>query len=528
MENCGDGLQDFLHILPPELQIEISKLSTKNLVEIVLDYGRPAEARFSQDSCRFPDLMVTKEMLLGVMNSVGEFGLDNRAGIERTLHRISCIRNRHGEIVGLTCRVGRALQGTIEMIDDLVRSGKSILFLGRPGTGKTTKLREAARVLADEVGRRVIIVDTSNEIGGDGDVPHPAVGFARRMQVNQPAFQHQVMIEAVENHMPEVIIIDEIGTEAEAAAVRTIAERGVQLIGTAHGQTLDNLMMNPTLSDLIGGIQVVTLSDDEAKKRGTQKSVLERKAPPTFDIIIELIDYDKLAVHSNVLNSVDAMLKGITPRPQIRMRTTTGKLETVQEEYIPSHSLYKSSVPEIISETGSIESEQSHKKEKFFGAEHRHTLSPVKIYPYGIARTRLEKAIREKKAHAYVCNDIQHADAVMIMRSSYQTKPQRLRELNKTVPLAIINSNSYNQIAEGLNKIIRGSGGEQNFEAQAVEEVIKALDQVQKTGKPIDLPIQDARIRKLQHQIIQNEKFVSECIGVEPNRHLRVYPLNHI
>src|SRR6185369_13337565 len=228
--------------------------------------------------------------------------------------------NRSGKIVGLTARIGRAVFGTIEIIDDLVENGKSVLIMGRPGIGKTTMLREAARVLADDLNKRVVVVDTSNEIAGDGDIPHPGIGRARRMQVPTPSLQHAVMIEAVENHMPEVIVIDEIGTEQEAAAARTIAERGVQLVGTAHGQTLENLMLNPTLCDLIGGIQAVTLSDDEARRRGTQKTVLERKAPPTFDVVLELIDFDKLAVHHNVMKTVDLILRGVPPRAEIRVK----------------------------------------------------------------------------------------------------------------------------------------------------------------------------------------------------------------
>ncbi len=254
----------------------------------------------------------------------------NRAGIERTLHRISAIRNRQGRIVGLTCRIGRAVYGTIDIIQDVVESGKSILMLGRPGRGKTTKLREVARILSDQLKKRVVIVDTSNEIAGDGDIPHPAIGRARRMQVAEPELQHNVMIEAVENHMPEVIVIDEIGTEQEAFAARTIAERGVQLIGTAHGNSLENLMMNPTLSDLVGGIHAVTLSDDEAKRRGTQKTVLERKAPPTFEVIIEIIEVDKLAIHLDVEHTVDKLLRGTTPRPEIRVRNADGSIEIVQ------------------------------------------------------------------------------------------------------------------------------------------------------------------------------------------------------
>src|SRR5438034_5976384 len=260
------------------------------LLEIVLDLGREPEARVPGREILLSHQPVTEVDLEYVASRVGHFGEDNRAGIERTLHRVSAILNRSGRIVGLTCRVGRAVTGTAAIFRDLVEGGESVLLLGRPGIGKTTMLRECARLLADEQRKRVVIVDTSNEIGGDGDIPHPGIGRARRMQVRTPLEQHAVMIEAVENHMPEVIVIDEIGTELEAAAARTIAERGVQLIATAHGQTLENLLVNPTLNDLLGGIQSVTLSDEEARRRGTQKSVLERKAPPTFDVLVEIQD----------------------------------------------------------------------------------------------------------------------------------------------------------------------------------------------------------------------------------------------
>jgi stage III sporulation protein SpoIIIAA len=268
-----------LSVLPPEIARAVqSRDNFDNLLEVILDLGRIPTARFVDAEVPLSEQYVTQYDLDYVTDRIGDFDADNRAGMERTLHRISAIRNRRGKIVGLTCRVGRAVYGTIDIISDLVNSGQSILILGKPGVGKTTKLREAARILAET--RRVVIVDTSNEIGGDGDVPHPAVGAARRMQVPKPSLQHEVMIEAVENHNPEVIVIDEIGRELEAQAARTIAERGVQLIGTAHGNSLENLMLNPTLSDLIGGIESVTLSDDEARRRGTQKTVLERRARP--------------------------------------------------------------------------------------------------------------------------------------------------------------------------------------------------------------------------------------------------------
>ncbi len=320
-----DNLDVLLDALPKEIVDAVHALPEKEaLIEVVLDLGRRPEARFPDSEVMLLDREIGETDIAHVVEHIGSFGDDNRAGIERTLHRISAIRNRNGKIVGLTCRIGRAVYGTIEIIEDFVESGKSILIMVRPGIGKTTMLREAARVLADDMGKRVVVVDTSNEIAGDGDIPHPAIGKARRMQVRTPSLQHEVMIEAVENHMPQVIVIDEIGTELEAQAARTIAERGVQLIGTAHGNNLDNLMLNPTLSDLIGGIQSVTLGDEEARRRRTQKSVLERKAPPTFDVIIEIIDRERVTVHADVAETVDAMLRGEQVAAELRWRDEEG------------------------------------------------------------------------------------------------------------------------------------------------------------------------------------------------------------
>ncbi len=320
-----DDLEVLLAALPPEIVAAVHATPNREaLIEVVLDLGRRPEARFPNSEATLLEREITDADIAFVVEHIGTFGDDNRAGIERTLHRISAIRNRNGKIVGLTCRIGRAVYGTIEIINDFVETGKSILIMGRPGIGKTTMLREAARVLADDLGKRVVVVDTSNEIAGDGDIPHPAIGKARRMQVRTPSLQHEVMIEAVENHMPQVIVIDEIGTELEAAAARTIAERGVQLIGTAHGNNLDNLMLNPTLSDLIGGIQSVTLGDEEARRRRTQKSVLERKAPPTFDAIVEIQDRERVAVHADVADTVDALLRGDPVAPELRWRDEEG------------------------------------------------------------------------------------------------------------------------------------------------------------------------------------------------------------
>jgi stage III sporulation protein SpoIIIAA len=306
--STNDDLEKLIENLPFFLQEHLNQHASKDqLIEIILDLGRRPEARFVTGPEYLSRKIISWQDIDYLTKRISKFSSENRAGIERTLHRISCIRNRQFLICGLTCRVGRAVFGTISVIRDLLESEKSILILGKPGVGKTTIIREIARVLADEMEKRVIIIDTSNEIAGDSDIPHPGIGRARRMQVAKTELQHQVMIEAVENHMPQVIIIDEIGTELEVLAARTIAEKGVQLVGTTHGNCLENLIKNPPLADLIGGIQYVTLSDDEAKRRGTQKSILERKAYPAFEIIIEINHQTSWTIHEDVKNSVDSV-----------------------------------------------------------------------------------------------------------------------------------------------------------------------------------------------------------------------------
>lgn len=523
-----DGLPQFLEILPPVLREKLQgSVELDSLIEVVLDYGRPAEVRYRDRVEHFDSAPVSEHDIEYVVKCVGEFGMDNRAGIERTLHRISCIRNRSGKIIGLTCRVGRALEGTIDLIDDLVRSGKSILLLGRPGIGKTTKLREVARVLADEVGRRVIIVDTSNEIAGDGDVPHPAIGNARRMQVRDPREQHQVMIEAVENHMPEVIVIDEIGTEEESGAARTIAERGVQLVATAHGQTLENLMLNPTLCDLIGGIQAVTLSDDEARRRGTQKTVLERKAPPTFDVVIELVDYERLAVHSSVMKTVDNILRGLPPRPEVRVRNESGQVQVVQAEEAsePDPSEPPSGYPGMSRrrEKPALAGFEPPKKPKPETSELKAAPPLVKVFAYGIARTRLERAIREKRTPVYITSDISQADAVIAIKSTYQANPSKLKS-RQNIPTAVVKSNTFTQISNALDEVLAAVNGGTDLESEALEEVARAAEAVSQSGKPVELRPQNARVRRMQHDYLESKRLATECVGEEPTRYLRVLP----
>src|SRR5512146_1142478 len=425
-----DDLHALLGVLPPQIAGAVTAANNSdNLLEVVIDLGRHPMARFTTGDLELSQDDITHAEVDYVVSRIGEFDADNRAGLERTLHRISAIRNRRGHIVGLTCRVGRAVYGTIDIIEDLVESGKSLLILGKPGIGKTTMLREAARTLADS--KRVVIVDTSNEIGGDGDVPHPAVGRARRMQVATPSLQHEVMIEAVENHNPEVIVIDEIGRELEAAAARTIAERGVQLIGTAHGKTLENLLLNPTLSDLIGGIESVTLSDEEARRRGTQKTVLERRAPPTFDVLIEIQERDRMAVHPDVSAAVDALVRGYPLHPEIRMRDLEGKIQIEQaQQAMPSRldakeskTTKRSRAPGVM---GPLQEKIVASVPVRYEAPVRGAVQSLKIYPYGVARNRLLQAAKRLGVPAIIVKDPSEANALVTLRTYYRDRPQAI------------------------------------------------------------------------------------------------------
>jgi len=472
-----DNLDVLLAVLPPRISDAVADAGRRggydNLVEIVMDLGRIPEARFQSGEVPLTNREVDREDLAFVAERIGAFGGDNRAGIERTLHRISAIRNRSGEIVGLTCRVGRAVFGTIAIMRDLIESGQSVLLLGRPGVGKTTLLRETARVLADELHKRVVVVDTSNEIAGDGDIPHPAIGRARRMQVPTPTDQHGVMIEAVENHMPQVVVIDEIGTELEAMAARTIAERGVQLIGTAHGNSLENLMMNPTLADLIGGIQSVTLSDEEARRRGTQKSILERKAPPTFDTIIEIVDRDQVAVHNDVASTVDLILRGGVPRPELRRREEDGEVAITAAVRVDSgpirengrapgrgmsrdHTVYNGYAP---TENGAGPEGQASAPAspgplpltlKRRGTDAR----PLRIYAFGVSRNRLEHAIEVLRAPATVVRDAREADMVLTLKNYFRQRAQPIRDSEtRGVPVYVLRSNTAVQMEQLLSTL---------------------------------------------------------------------------
>ncbi len=424
----------------------------------------------------------------------------------------------------------------MDIIQDIVESGKSLLILGRPGVGKTTLLREAARILAET--KRVIVVDTSNEIGGDGDVPHPAVGKARRMQVREPMLQHEVMIEAVENHNPEVIVIDEIGRELEAAAARTIAERGVQLIGTAHGQTIDNLLLNPTLSDLIGGIEAVTLSDEEARRRGTQKTVLERRAPPTFDVLVEIQQRDRFAVHMDIAASVDSLLRGYPLPPEIRSRDAQGKIQIERVKTNPKAKPASEFRIENGTTTGPRRTQgaqplheplinQIERTEFIPPAEsRRNPLQTVRVYPYGVARDRLMQAAKRLGVPALIAKDAGDADVMVTLRSYYRDRQQTvLQAEHRGMPIFVLRANTVSQMEQflsdlfNLSEIVPGTA-----ELDAVKLQTQAAIAAVLNGEHwVDLPPGPATERRIQHELARDAELVSHSYGKEPRRHVRIF-----
>ncbi|MGB8214065.1 MAG: R3H domain-containing nucleic acid-binding protein [Anaerolineales bacterium] len=532
-----DDLDALLGVLPGSIVEAVHKANDyDNLLEIILDLGRVPTARYVQGETVLINKEITRAELDHVVERIGEFDADNRAGLERTLHRISCLRNRRGHIVGLTCRVGRAVYGTVDIIQDIAESGKSLLILGRPGVGKTTLLREAARILAET--RRVIVVDTSNEIGGDGDVPHPAVGKARRMQVREPMLQHEVMIEAVENHNPEVIVIDEIGRELEAAAARTIAERGVQLIGTAHGQTIDNLLLNPTLSDLIGGIEAVTLSDEEARRRGTQKTVLERRSPPTFDVLVEIQQRDRFAVHMDIAASVDSLLRGYPLPPEIRSRDALGKIQIEKVKANPKARPDSEFRIENGNTTGPRRSQEIQptlepsttpplRTEPVPPVEsRRNPLQAVRVYPYGVARDRLIQAAKRLGVPALIAKDAGEADVMVTLRSYYRDRQQAVMQAeHRGMPIFVLRANTVGQMEQFLSDLFNLS---ETMPGAAEMDAVKlqtqaAIAAVLNGERWVDLPPGPATERRIQHELAREAELVSHSYGKEPRRHVRIF-----
>ncbi len=545
-----DDLDALLDVLPPDLATAVRKANnTADLLEIILDLGRVPTARLVHGETVIREQEITREQIDVVVKGLGDFDADNRAGLERTLHRISAIRNRRGDIVGLTCRVGRAVYGTIDILQDLIDEGKSILLLGRPGVGKTTLLREAARILAEK--KRVVIVDTSNEIGGDGDVPHPAVGRARRMQVALPTLQHEVMIEAVENHNPEVIVIDEIGRELEAAAARTIAERGVQLIGTAHGNSLENIMLNPTLSDLIGGIESVTLSDEEARRRGTQKTVLERRSPPTFDVLIEIQTRDSLAVHTDVGSAVDSLLRGYPLPPEIRTRREDGSIDIQKAAAPPANRaarqsslgnqgpLRNRSTPadggRAALRNGNGHSTSSAAPLSIYaepeaeasGPARHSKQQPLRVYPFGVARNRLENAAKHLGVPVFVAHDVSEADVLVTLRSHYRKRQRTVVDAeHRGMPVYVLRANTVNQMERFLGGLFDIGGWSQNGgedEEDLLQQTRQAINAVLNGERWVELPPASSYVRRIQHEMAQDAKLVSHSYGKEPNRRVRIF-----
>jgi len=539
-----DDLEALLDVLPLNIRHAVEKANnSERLLEIVIDLGRVSVARYVEGEITLSEKEITRADIDHITERIGTFDADNRAGMERTLHRISAIRNRLGAVVGLTCRVGRAVYGTVDIIQDIIESGKSVLILGRPGVGKTTLLREAARILAEN--KRVVIVDTSNEIGGDGDVPHPAVGKARRMQVSQPTLQHEVMIEAVENHNPEVIVIDEIGRELEAQAARTIAERGVQLIGTAHGQTLDNLLLNPTLSDLIGGIEAVTLSDEEARRRGTQKTVLERRSPPTFDVVIEIQTRDRFAVHLDISASVDSLLRGAPVPPELRTRDAEGKILIEKAAPAPKRGTErfiegsKLDVREVVKtprrgrqpadptqpKSDSVSEEQS-PKPKQTPTILSSPLQTVRVFAYGVARNRLMQAAKRIGVPAVVVTDVDEADALVTLRTYYRNREQTVMDAeHRGLPIYVLRANTVAQVEQFLGDLFNIS--EQQHPRDSMDsvrdETQQAISAVLNGERWVDLPPGTALVRRLQHELARNAELISHSYGKEPRRHVRIF-----
>lgn len=523
-----NDLEKLTEILPDRIRQHISYENMQDVIEIVLDIGRQPEIRHSNGKIEYIDVSnVDYDDISYITSRVQEFTSDNRSGIPGTLHRISAIRNRQGKIVGLTCRIGRVVTGTISCIRDICLQNKSILFLGRPGVGKTTKLREIARLMADDLAKRVVIVDTSNEIAGDGDTPHPAVGHARRMQVRQPEYQKDVMIEAVENHTPEVIVVDEIGTEAEAQAARTIAERGVMLIATAHGNSLESLIKNPTLSDLVGGIQSVTLGDDEAKRRSSQKTVLEREKQPTFDIVIEILDRNTLAVYKDTAEAVDYILRGWPIRPEIRKVDKVYNFSTpASVEPVPAR------VSNVIDKINALDNKIEHPESLKFSFSRQKYVDEVKkfkkIYLYAVSRSIAEKVIERLDLNAEITRNLDDADIVIAHKNFVKggAKVLSTAEENR-LQIFYVKTNSMAQIQKVIKEAldIVELNEKQTFydiTEKALDEAKAAIEKVLAGAKDIELTPQNQQIRKLQHELVEQHNLASTSIGEGENRHLRI------
>ena len=520
-----NDLDRLVEILPARIKQYVACANMDDVIEIVIDIGRPPEIRHADGKIEYlGEEIIVYEDIEYITSRVQEFTSDNRSGIPGTLHRISAIRNRQGKVVGLTCRIGRVVTGTISCIKDICLQNKSILFLGRPGVGKTTKLREISRLVADDLAKRVVIVDTSNEIAGDGDTPHPAVGHARRMQVRQPEYQKDIMIEAVENHTPEVIVVDEIGTEAEAQAARTIAERGVMLIATAHGNSLESLIKNPTLSDLVGGIQSVTLGDDEAKRRSSQKTVLEREKQPTFDIVIEILDRNTLAVYKNTAEAVDYILRGWPIRPELRKVDKTYEFENTQ--------VLQAKIPTVIDKINALDEKIEHPESLKFSFSRQKYVEEVKkfkkIYLYAVSRSIAEKVIERLDLNAEITRNIDDANIVIAHKNFVKggAKVLSTAEENR-LQIFYVKTNSMAQIQKVIKEAldIAELNERQTFydiTEKALDEAKIAIEKILAGAPDVELKPQSTQIRKLQHELVEQHNLESRSVGEGESRHLRI------
>lgn len=441
-------LEKLSQVFPDYIKKSLEETNGESrLIEIILDLGRRPEGRFLFESVYLSEQIVSWQDLDYTTKRLGKFSNDNRAGIERTLHRISCIRNRQGIIIGLTCRIGRCVVGSIDILRDLLDSDHSLLLLGKPGVGKTTLIREISRVLSDEIQKRVVIIDTANEIAGDSDIPHAGIGRARRMQVSRTEYQHNLMIEAIENHMPEVIVVDEIGTEFETLAARTIAERGVKLVGTVHGNSLENLIKNPTLSDLIGGIQYVTLSDDEARRRGTQKTILERKFLPAFPIAIELNDKNFWTIHEKVEDSIDRLLQRQESKSQSRSITKEGRMQikysciglnTISE--LPQPFSLKHTIFDTIRKKKYIKSNKNSSLQSL--QLKKNNLTKITIYLSCLSLNKVTKVYKTLESIFVFTKSIENANLVVISKVHLNQDLDLQKTVkDKNIPVFIFNKN---------------------------------------------------------------------------------------
>ena len=521
-DNLDNEIEILLHRLPSYIQNNSTK-GNAILLEVVLDLGRNPELRFSDDTITLEDIEVSQEDIAFVTKQIGLFGADNRAGIERTLHRISALRNRSGVIIGLTCRIGRAIEGTAKLIEDIVREGRSVLLVGRPGVGKTTMLREVARMLANDASRRTVIVDTSNEIAGDGDIPHPAIGRSRRLQVPTPAMQHSVMIEAVENHMPQVIVIDEMGTEQEAIAARTIAERGVQLIATAHGNTLENLIANPTLSDLVGGVKAVTLGDDEARRRATQKTVLERQSPPTFDVLVEIQSWEKVNIHLDVATTVDKILRGYETQPETRSINPDGIVVSAKNDQRQNND---KKTPQAISKFG--DTKKSLGTDSFFNTTQKTTNKNVQIFPFGVDSQRLTEVALRLGFSVGIADEPRKSEFVLTTKAHYRRRPNALLSAEKlSIPVHVLRRNTVEQIsyffslwAARANDVNEIGGVLELAELEAQKGISSISDGLK---GDVELSPQSSFVRKMQHRIVERSNLKSYSVGRGQSRRVTIH-----